>query len=717
MSHQNLRALSAATHKRRTIPAIAPLAITITLIATLLLTPTITLAISTSEETIDSTFPASVNASGEFANKNGETVSISNNGRYVAFASAADNLGEHGLVGVEEAYVKDLDTGEVKLVSRASGASGEPANEPGEAYGVEDVMISGNGEYVIFASKASNLVSGLPAPEEAREYAEHIYRRDLETGETVLVDRVTGAEGTILDERTPRPVGISDEGRYVLFNDHVEDLENPAGTHETGTQTVYVRDMQTGTTTAVSRASGTQGELANESSWGGSIAPDGDYVAFESAATNLVEEMGSNTSTQVYVRDLQSGTTTLVSKSAPTGSAPNGEPGDKSSEQAVLIGESGCEVAYESLATNLYQYEDKPLTGPQIYLTNYCSSPATTTLISRATGQDGAPAETGGETPVVLSASANGQKVVFYATLDASGTGTEATRHLYVRDLQTEQTTLIDRASGVEGAIADNQPTSGAISGNGCRVAFASRAENLAEQMPPESAAEETYVRQLAPCREKPSITPENVSFPAQPLHTVSPTQEITLTAGSEALAVHSLQLAGPDAPDFLVTADECSKETLEPGQTCTFIVRFVPGATGPLSASLTIHTEPAVGLELSLSGEGGQLPTGERGPAGVQGATGEQGSPGPTGLQGSTGAQGSSGAQGPVSPRGKTGPRGPGGVDTKVTCRFKNHSKRVKCRVILHRKKAKPHHPSRVAKKRPGARAGHTRKAARDGG
>ena len=493
MPHHNLARVCATTLRRSAI-----------LTTTLLLTLFAAGARAASDETIDDTFPASVTQAGVYANENtGETPSISADGRYVAFESDATNFDEKSPPappGVYEAYVKDLDTGEVKLVSRANGPDGEPANEPGEATGVENLSISGNGQYVLFTSDATNLVAGLPAPE-PEEHPLHVYRRNLQTGETVLVNRVTGLGGAILDERGAHAEAISEEGRYVLFRDHVEDLENPAGAHEPGLQTVYVRDMEAGTTTAVSRASGPAGELANEKSRASSISPDGHYVTFESSATNLVPSMEPNTASQVYLRDLQTDTTTLISRT------PAGEPGNESSEEPILAGENGCDVAFESAATNLYLYEGKPVSNPQVYLTDLCSTPASTTLVSRADGEDGAPVD---RVSPFLGASADGRYILFEAILDAHGTGPATQVHLYVRDLGTGQTTLIDRASrssigGAEGEVANQGPAEGGvISANGCRVAFATRATNLAEPGPPLSEPFETYVRQLAPCEPPP---------------------------------------------------------------------------------------------------------------------------------------------------------------------------------------------------------------------
>ncbi|MFZ2052169.1 MAG: choice-of-anchor D domain-containing protein [Solirubrobacteraceae bacterium] len=614
-------------------------------------------ALASSDETPGDTFGASITPSGDYADASaGEAPSISADGRYVAFISDAQNLGEHGPAGVQEAYVKDLHTGEVKLVSRASGTGGEPANEPGGGTGVENLFISGDGRYAIFTSAASNLVSGLPSSPPG-EHPLHVYRHDLQTGETVLVDRVTGGEGAILGEEDgARAEAISEDGRYVLFRDGVEDLEDPAGSHQPGTRTVYVRDLQDGVTNAVSRADGASGALADEASSGTSISPNGRFVAFESSATNLVAGMQSNNVSQVYVRDLQTDTTTLASRTQ------GGAPANGPAEEPMLVGGEGCQVAFSSAATNLYVYEGSPVLTPEVYLVDLCANPVSVTLVSRANGQDGAPAGEGNSVvPIPRGASSDGRYVLFSALSELTGEAANEQSHLYLRDLSTGQTTLVDRQSGSLGEPAKGDPTGAALSANGCRIAFATEASNFAEP-----AFLETYVHNLAPCHEEPSLSSENAGFAAQALHTTSSPQQITLTAGSETLQIHGLRLGGADSSDFILTEDGCSRETLEPEESCTFEVRFIPSATGRRSASLSVDGTPASTLELDLSGEGSEAAAG---PPGAQGATGPQGVAGPQGLAG---------------PVGKTGARGLAGRDATVTCRLQSNGRTVRC-VVAH--------------------------------
>jgi hypothetical protein len=324
-------------------------------------------------------------------------------------------------------------------------------------------------------------------------------------------------------------------------------------------------------------------------------------------------------------------------------------------------------VAFSSAATNLYVYEGSPVLTPEVYLVDLCANPASVTLVSRANGQDGAPAGEGNSVvPIPRGASSDGRYVLFSALSELTGEAANEQSHLYLRDLSTGQTTLVDRQSGSLGEPAKGDPTGAALSANGCRVAFATDASNFAEP-----AFLETYVHNLAPCHEEPSFSSESVGFAAQALHTVSSPQQITLTAGSETLQVHGLRLGGADSSDFIFTEDACSRETLEPEESCTFEVRFTPSTTGRRSASLTVDATPASTVELDLGGEGSEAAVG------------------PPGAQGATGPQGVAGRQGPAGPVGKTGARGPAGRDATVTCRLQSNRRTIRCVVAYGGKSA----------------------------
>jgi hypothetical protein len=442
-------------------------------------------AIAASPEGVAETFPASVSATGAWANGEGTgeytPVSISDDGRYVAFLSAADNLGEAGPAAVEEGFVKDLDTGAVALVSRADGEGGEAAAEPG----ISGFRISGDGRYVVFTSAATNL--GTPLPGEAAG-ERHVYRRDLETGATTLVDRVSGGEGAILS-RGAEAASISADGRYIAFTARVENLEDPAGDHaETANAVGYVRDLQTATTIAISRADGATGEVGDEPAEGLSLSADGRYVVFSSRATNLVPGVEEGVWEQVYLRDLQTSATTLISQNA------LGEPGDRGSSLPVISGAGGCRVQFSSIAFNLLEPSPLEVSGEQVYVVDRCLSPPTVTLISQRTGEPLAPFAYS-----VSGVSDDGRKAIFIGEFAGS-----PCCHLYLRDLAAGSTAQLDRASGAVGAPADAEVQETAISANGCRAVFASRAGNLFGAGPGGEEPTEVYVRQLAPCADPP---------------------------------------------------------------------------------------------------------------------------------------------------------------------------------------------------------------------
>jgi hypothetical protein len=143
-----------------------------------------------------------------------------------------------------------------------------------------------------------------------------------------------------------------------------------------------------------------------------------------------------------------------------------------------------------------------PATGPggeQAYLEVRCASPPAISLLSRNTaGSAAALGQASFQGPGVTG---DGDEAVFAGQFGLSGCC-----HLYLRDLGAGTTTQLDRASGETGASANGELEFFAISADGCRAAFESRATNLVAEAAPDPAEEptEVYVRQLAPCVEPP---------------------------------------------------------------------------------------------------------------------------------------------------------------------------------------------------------------------
>src|SRR5208282_5459283 len=168
-------------------------------------------------------------------------------------------------------------------------------------------IISPDGRYVLFSSAANNLaltVNSNPIPVLIPPRS-NVYLRDRTNGTTTLVSvNLTGTGGGNGDSFA---TGISSNGQYALFESSASDLV--AGDTNNVTD-VFVRDLVNGTNILVSVS--TNGGFGNGNSGSAVMTPDGRYVAFVSSASNLVTG-DSNGIPDIFVRDMQLGTTTLAS--------------------------------------------------------------------------------------------------------------------------------------------------------------------------------------------------------------------------------------------------------------------------------------------------------------------------------------------------------------------------------------------------------------------
>ncbi len=275
----------------------------------------------------------SVGAHGQ-ANGASGFAAISASGRYVAFQSMASNLVAHDTNRSVDVFIRDLATRKTSRVNVSS--RGLQAKGPSES---TQPALSADGRFVAFESSATNLVPG-----DTNKLAD-VFVRDRRTGRTERVSvtskgKQAGADRTNNGSNAP---SISGDGRYVAFHSADSNLV-PGDTNRTFD--IFVHDRKTGRTTRISVSSA--GRQANGESLGAlSVSADGRYVAFTSLASNLVPG-DANDITDVFVRDLRAGTTTLASLGAA-----GQQGGDASSVSGIAFSSDDRRLAFSSWASNL----------------------------------------------------------------------------------------------------------------------------------------------------------------------------------------------------------------------------------------------------------------------------------------------------------------------------------------------------------------------------
>jgi Tol biopolymer transport system component len=382
---------------------------------------------------------------------------ISGDGRYVAFESNGDNLSIEDNDGFRDVFMRDTLTTTLTLLSRRSDFEGGVGGNDVS----ENASLSADARYVAFVSQANNLSN---ADNDDRL---NVFLRDTQTGATSLVSRQSAADGGAGASSDAFDQSVSDDGRFVAFASGADNLSTE---DDDDFADVFVRDMQTNATILVSRRSALSGNTAADAiSLMPSISADGRYVAFESDANNL-SMVDNNNVRNVFVRDMQTGTTSLVSRRTAGEGAPGGVDGDS---RAPVISDDGRHIAFTSEADNLSA--DDSNSTVNVFVRD--TEASTTMLVSRQNGS-GAGGDGDSEEP---SLSRDGRYVAFRSEANnLSGEDNNAVANVFVRDMQASETILASRRSAAEGGGGgDGDSGDPALSRDGRYVAFHSAADNL----------------------------------------------------------------------------------------------------------------------------------------------------------------------------------------------------------------------------------------------
>ncbi len=359
---------------------------------------------------------------------------VSADGRFAVFESRASDLAPDDINGSTSVFLRDTVTGTTRLLS--SGITAFSSQAP---------VISGNGSNIVFQS---NISGG---------QALHVHLRTLNTNQAVNVR----ANGTLSTGIASAP-SISSNGHVIAFTSTATDMA--VVSDQNGTSDVFVRDLLTQTTTLLS-VNRTGTATGNGQSSSPKVSSDGRYVAFLSQATNLVAN-DANRTADVFLRDLQTGTTILVSRNRlGTGS------GNGTSDQPSISAD-GRYVAFSSFASDLTA-NDLNL-GRDVFLFDRVTG--VNTLVSANRAGNGS----GSHPSQQPSLSANGRFVAFESVAtnlvanDFNGTQTD----VFVRDVVAGTTVLASVDCAGLGSANDSS-FSPSLAGDGRSVVFLSRASDL----------------------------------------------------------------------------------------------------------------------------------------------------------------------------------------------------------------------------------------------
>ncbi|MGA9452258.1 MAG: hypothetical protein WBW41_13045 [Verrucomicrobiia bacterium] len=545
---------------------------------------------------------------------------VSADGRYVLFASTANNLTvmSNGApmpvltMPSLNVYVRDCASNATTLVS---------VNLTGTGGGNGDslpVGISNNGQYVLFESAASNLVTS------DTNNAQDVFVRDLANGTTALVSvNTNGGSGS----GASRDPAMTPDGRYVVFVSGATDLV-PGDTN--GIPDVFVRDLQAQTTSLVS-VGATSDAILLSSSESPEITPDGRYVAFYSTATNLVA--GVTTTGEIYVRDLVAGNTIWASADANAifqsvaGGTNEVSCNFSLSADGQFVGFEACtnppsgpemsgiilrynvqtgstDLVYSNAAVlvenfaNLHNLDMTPdgrfiafvanlgnssLTNTAIYL--WDAQTGTNTLVS-PDQTTGGPAMGVCDSPVV---STNGQYVAFLC----SGSNLVSNPligqyHLYLRDVEAGITTLVDVDTNGMGSGV-NAVTVPSLSDDGNTVAFDAPDGGLVAN--DRNHDNDIFVRNLV-AQTTDMVSDHDPSLPS-----------LTPSGGASALTACSVSANGRYVA-FFSDADNLIPNDTN-GYRDVFVRDLMPGTNIPVSLNTNGVTGDGISTGPSISGDG----------------------------------------------------------------------------------------------------------------
>jgi WD40-like Beta Propeller Repeat len=383
-----------------------------------------------------------VSSAGVQANGNARSLALSDNGRFVAFSSLADNLVADDTNGQRDVFVRDTLLQTTERASLSSSGAQSLNNASASDF---RVAISANGRFVAYDSLASNLVAG------DTNSAVDVFVRDRLTATTTRVSvRTNGQQGS----GASFAPALSSDGRFVAFTSYADLGGQPTVLN------VYVHDRLLQTTDFIGPTNPADGFW-----FGPDVSDDGRYVAFESIVPLVAAD--TNGLFDIYVFDRLTRTYTRESV------ASSGQQTLGSNIRSIMpsLTSDGRKLSFLSDALNLVANDDT--SGDDVFLRDRSTGQTTRVSVS-STGER----QLGGG--FAQSLASNGDYVIwdsFATNLVAADTNNQS--DYFVRDLVNGTTRRVNLSPGGTQSVSGNSARFLGVAPSGQLSVFTSPAPDL----------------------------------------------------------------------------------------------------------------------------------------------------------------------------------------------------------------------------------------------
>jgi hypothetical protein len=483
--------------------------------------------------------------------------SVSDDGRFVAFQSAAPNLvsGQTGGLNETNVFLLDRSTGTMTLVSHIAGsATAAPASASST-----NPIISGNGRYVFYRSQSLLVIF------------------DTTTGQNTSITPPPNLSGDAQE-------AISTDGHYVLYSaTHVDQFGDL-------TEQLVLLDQVTQTTYLVTHPFG-QNNVPDAQDPGGtaSLADDGS-VAYVSFATDLVSSATQQGNLNVFLYSPATQSNQLIS--TVSGSATV----DAGGCEDAIISRDGSTVVFESTAPNVVANQSGPTLKRNVF--RHSVAQGTTTLVSGAGGSPtlSGNADSGGSFETAVSA--NGRLIAFASLASNLVSGQSgATGNVFLYNAQVPGLTLLSGvdgsstvgAGGVPDLVGSTVKNLLSMNADGSLVAYVNRAANIISGQTGPASTDNVFLYN--------SVTGQNILVSGADASTT-----VTANAPSDVALVSG-------TGDLLVVQSLATNlnSSLFDGNAAADVFTYTPGASGAALVSRAAFAQALSGpsFSTSVSGDG----------------------------------------------------------------------------------------------------------------